>query len=196
MIAPRTLAQRLEDARVARLVSAIVATLKPLFIGVEVRELPGRIDISDIIAGDIFPPPMIGVTFSRVRQPINVGGTYDLPVDLMAFIVTEERAIGAKSARRETIAHAIGFGLFEILADLDVSRWGVESISSPEDAEMRPLVTSHSFAKGVAYYALSWRQVLRGLGTDPLERMPYTGVQSAPDGETVDWPPDLSGAPV
>ncbi|CAA0101296.1 Uncharacterised protein [Starkeya nomas] len=198
MIAPRTLAQRLEDARVAQLVAAIVATLKPLFPGVEVRELPGRIDISDIIAGDIFPPPMIGVTFQRVRQPINVGGSFDLPVELVAYIVTEEMAIGSRAERRETIAHALGFGLFEILADPDLTlpRWGLTSISLPEDAEMRPLVTAASFGKGVGYYTLTWRQSLKGLGGDPLERMPYTAVEAVEDGEIVLFPPDLSGAPV
>lgn len=196
MIAPRTLAQRLVDARVAQLVSAIVANLKPLFPGVEVRELPGKIDISDIIAGDVFPPPMIGVTFSRVRQPIHVGGSYDLPVELVAYIVTEEMAIDDRAERREAIAHAIGFGLFEILADFDAPRWGLTSIRLPEEPEMRPLVTAESYAKGVAYYALTWRQALLGMGADPLARAPCTGVEAIEDGAVVTFPADLSGAPV
>ncbi|GLK74673.1 hypothetical protein KHC23_08610 [Ancylobacter dichloromethanicus] len=196
MIEPRTLAQRLADARVAELVTAIVATLRPLFPDVDVRELPGRIDISDIIAGTVFAPPMIGVTFSRVRQPIHVGGSYDLPVELVAYIVTEEMAIGGRAERREALAHAIGCGLFEILADLDMPRWGLTSIRLPEEAEMRPLVTSESYAKGVAYYALTWRQVLLGMGTDPLARSPYSGVEAVEDGVVVEYPADLSGAPV
>lgn len=196
MIAPRTLAQRLADARVAQLVSAIVASLKPLFPGVEVRELPGRIDISDIIAGDVFPPPMIGVTFSRVRQPIHVDGSYNLPVELVAYIVTEEMAINGRAERREALAHAIGFGLFEILADYDAPRWGLTSIRLPEEAEMRPLMTAQSYTKGVAYYALTWRQALLGMGADPLARMPYTRTEAVEDGVVVDYPADLSGAPV
>lgn len=196
MIAPRTLAQRLADARVAQLVTSIVATLRPLFPDVEVRELPGRIDISDIIAGTIFAPPMIGVTFSRVRQPIHVDGSYDLPVELVAYIVTEEMAINGRSERREAIAHAIGFGLFELLAGYDAPRWGLTSIRLPEEAEMRPLVTSESYAKGVAYYALTWRQALLGMGADPLARMPYTGAEAVEDGAVVEFPADLSGAPV
>ncbi|QFR32384.1 hypothetical protein [Ancylobacter sp. TS-1] len=196
MIAPRTLAQRIEEARVAELVSAVVATLKPLYPGVDVRDLPGRIDIADIIAGDVFAPPMIGVTFGRVRQPILVGGSYDLPVDMLAYIVVEETAIGARSVPRETVAHAIGAGLFEILADLDAPRWGLNKIRLPEDAEMRPLVTAKAYAQGVAYYAMSWRQVLLGMGTDPLARPQSVSFETVLDGVVVPVPDDLSEEPV
>ena len=196
MIEPRTIAQRLGDTRLAGLTGSVVATLKPLFVGVDVRVLPGRIDISDIIAGDNFPAPMIGVTAARIRQPIGVGGAYDLPVDLVAYIVTEEMGIGTRAEKREVIAYALGVGLFEILADLDVARWGLASIGSPEDAELKPLMTAKAYAAGTAYYALTWRQTLFGFGADPLERQPYgVIVQSVEDGLPVAYPPDLGNWP-
>lgn len=196
VIEPRTIAQRLGDTRLAGLPGAVVATLKPLFVGVDVRVLPGRIDISDIIAGDNFPAPMMGVTAARIRQPIGVGGSYNLPVDLVAYIVTEDMALGTRAEKREVIAYALGLGLFEILADLDMARWGLTSIGSPEDAELKPLMTAKAYAAGTAYYALAWRQTLLGFGIDPLERQPYGAIVGAvEDGVPVEYPADLGSWP-
>ncbi|MFT0861751.1 hypothetical protein [Ancylobacter sp. G4_0304] len=196
MIAPRTLAQRLEGARLAALAPAIVATLKPLYPGVTVKELPGRIDISDILAGDVYAAPMIGICLTRIRQPISVDGSFELPTDITAIIVTEDQAIGSKAVERAELAYAIGLGLFEVLVDLDVARWGLASITSPTDAEMRPLVTAKSYTAGTAYYALTWRQSLIGFGEDPLARPPVETVETVLDGEAVALPADLSGWPV
>lgn len=196
MIAPRTLAQRIADARLVQVVPAVEATLKPLFPDVSVRSLAGKIDMSDVIEGSIFQPPAIYVALTRWRAPVGIGGGYTVPVELAAYVVTEEMAIGALSTRRETVAHALTMGLLEILADLDVPRWGLTNITSPEEAEARPLFTAEAYAKGTAYYAVTWRQNLIALGADPLARVPYTEVESVQDGETVTWPVDLSEAPV
>lgn len=195
MIAPRTLAQRIADARLAQMLPAIEATLKPLFPDVSVRSLAGKIDMSDVIDGAIFAPPLIAPTLTRWRAPVGVSGGYMVPVELAAYVVAEEMAIGALATRRETVAHALTFGLLEILADLDVPRWGLTNITSPEEAEARPVFTAQAYAKGTAYYAVTWRQSLISLGADPLAREAYTDVESVEDGETVSWPEDLTGAP-
>lgn len=196
MIAPRTLVQRLAEARLAQLAPAVEATLKPLFPDVSVVTLAGKIDVSDVIEGSIFQPPVIAVTLTRWRAPVNVGGGYAVPVDLAAYVVTEEMAIGDLAVRRESVAHALSMGILEILTDLDTPRWGLDSIGSPEDAEARPLFTAQAYAAGVAYYAVTWRQYLLALGTDPLARVPYTTVESVDADGTTIWPPDLSGEPV
>jgi hypothetical protein len=196
MITCRTLVERLADARLAQLAPAVEATLKPLFPDVSVVTLAGKIDVSDVIEGSIFQPPVIAVTLTRWRGPVDVGGGFAVPVELAAYVVTEEMAIGDLAVRREVVAHALSMGLLEILADLDTPRWGLDRISSPEDAEARPIFTAHAYAQGVAYYAVTWRQHLLGLGTDPLARIAYSGVESVDEGVATAWPPDLSGEPV
>lgn len=196
MIAPATLAQRLEATRLLELPLAVEATLKPLFLGITVRTLAGKIDMSDVIEGEAYQPPMIAVTLTRWRAPVAVNGRVDLPVELAAYVVTEETALGATWVTREAVAYALTAGLMDILTDFDTSRWGLTSISEPEEIEARPIFTAQAFAKGVAYYSVTWRQTLLGLGSDPLARMVYTGVESVDDGVTTVWPPDLSEAPV
>lgn len=196
MIVPRTLTQRIADARLAQLLPAVETTLNPLFPDVSVRTLAGKVDVSDVIDGSIFLPPLIAVTLTRWRAPVQVGGGYQVPVDLAAYVITEEMAIGATAVRRETVAHALSMGLLEILADLDVPRWGLDRITSPEEADARPIFTSEAYAKGVAYYAVTWRQNLIDLGTDPTARVPYTDVESVEDGIVTTWPQDLSGEPI
>lgn len=196
MITPRTLAARIQEARLAQLLPAIEGTLKPLFPDVSVKSLAGKIDMSDVIEGSVWQPPVIAVALTRWRAPVGVGGGYQVPVDLAAYVVTEDMAIGALATRRETAAHALTMGVLEILADLDVPRWGLINITSPEEAEARPVFTAAAYAKGTAYYAVTWRQSLISLGSDPLARVPYTDVESVEDGEAVTWPVDLSEAPV
>lgn len=192
MIAPATIAQRLEDAALVQFLDAVEATLKPLFPDVTVRQHPGKIDVSDMIEKDIFVPPMIAVSAAHWRLTGDIGGLWDLSIGAVAYIVTEDMAIGSKLVRRQEIAHALAQGLLEVLGDLDAQRWGLRAINSPEKVEARPLFTSETFAKGSAYYVLSWEQTLSDFGTMPLKQQPFDTVTDF-DGLPVD---DSDGAPL
>lgn len=194
MIAPRTIAQRLDTAPMKLYLDAVEAALKPLFPGVTVRQHPGRIDISDVIEKDIFTPPMLAVAAVRWKLDGDLDGTWDLDIEPAVYIITEDMAIDGKSVRRQEIAHALSQGVLEILGDLDAQRFGLGSIGSPEKIEARPLFTSETFAKGAAYYVVTWSQKLKGFGTSPLAMPVITEPQIADfDGEPVD---DSVGAPV
>lgn len=170
MIMPRTLAQRLTESRLAGLPAAVRDTLRPLFPDVAVQTMAGKLDVSDLLDGETFQPPLIAVTLTRWRAPVAVDGSWSVPVDLAAYVVTADMAVGAKALRREEVAWAICHGLLVILSDLDMGRWGLSLITLPDEAEARPVFTSQTFAKGVGYYAVTWRQRLLGEGDDPLAR--------------------------
>lgn len=170
MIMPRTLAQRLTESRLAALPPAVCETLRPLFPDVTVQAMAGKIDVSDVLDGETFQPPLISVTMTRWRAPVAVDGSWSVPVDLAAYVVTADMALAGKAVRREEAAWAICHGLLAVLADFDLGRWGLQLISLPDEAEARPVFTSQTFAKGVGYYAVTWRQRLLGEGADPLER--------------------------
>lgn len=171
MIAPLTIAQRLAASRLVGFLPAIEGTLKPLFPGVTVRSHPGRLDVSDLIEKDIFLPPMIALALTRWRGPVAVDSSWRIAVECAAYVVTEDMAVGGRMVPRQEVAHALSHGLLDILADLDVPRWGLPAITSPERAEARPLFTSETFAAGAAYYVVTWEQSLIGLGADPLARV-------------------------
>lgn len=182
MITPATIAQRLAASRLVGLMPAIEDTLKPLFPGVTVRSHPGRIDVSDVIEQSIFQPPMIALALTRWRGPVAVDGSWRIEVECAAYVVTEDMALGPRRVPRQEVAHALSHGLLDILADLDAPRWGLPAITSPERAEARPLFTALTYAKGAAYYAVSWQQSLIGEGQDPLARALLTDVQAVWDG--------------
>jgi hypothetical protein len=182
VIAPASIAQRLAASRLVGLPGAIEAALKPLFLGVTVRQHPGRIDISDLLEKDMFKAPMIAVALTRWRGPLAVDGSWRIDVECAAFVVTEDMALAGKRVPRQEVAHAISHGLLEVLSDFDVPRWGLQAITLPERAEARPLFTSETFAKGAAYYVVSWEQALVGLGTDPLARALVSSVEAVWDG--------------
>ncbi|MBB5046790.1 hypothetical protein HNR60_001538 [Rhodopseudomonas rhenobacensis] len=194
MIAPATIPQRLERAALVRFLNAVEAALKPLFPDVTVRQHPGRIDVSDIIDKDIFNPPMIAVSASRWKLDGDLDGSWSLAIEPVAYIVTEDAAFGGKLVRRQEIAHALSQGLLEVLGDLNAHRWGLQSIGSPKKVEVRPLFTSETFAKGAAYYVVTWEQTLSNIGASPLARPVIAEPQFVDfDGEPIDV---SDGAPV
>lgn len=195
MIEPATIAQRLEGAGLKLFLDAVEGSLKSLFPDVSVRQHPGKIDVSDILEKDIFTPPMLAIAATRWKHDLNLDGSFDIEIEAAVYIVTEDAPIGGKVFRRQEIAHALSQGVLEVLGDFDAQRWGLaRGISSPQKVEARPLFTSEVFAKGAAYYVVSWSQTLSGFGSSPLDRP----VMSAPvfegyDGEPID---DSAGAPV
>ncbi|HEY0328819.1 MAG TPA: hypothetical protein VGC77_06925 [Rhodopseudomonas sp.] len=170
MIAPATLSERLAASTLVGYLAAIEAALKPLFPDVTVRQHPGRIEISDIVEKDIFNPPMIAVTAAKWRLDTNLDGSWNLPIETVAYVVTEDVAIGGRAWRRQEVAHALSIGLLDVLGDLNASRWGLRSINAPQKVEARPLFTSETFAKGSAFYVVTWEQTLSAIGASPLTR--------------------------
>lgn len=195
MIEPATIAQRLDRAALVIFLDAVEARLKVLFPDVTVRQHPGRIDVSDIIEKDVFNPPMLAVAAIRWKFDGDLDGSWNLDVEAAVYVVTADTAVGTKSVRRQEIAHALSQGVLEILGDIDAHRWELPcGISSPEKVEARPLFTSEVFAKGAAYYVVSWTQTIYGFGTSPLERPVISEPQiSGFEGEPID---DSDGAPV
>ncbi|PZA12466.1 hypothetical protein DNX69_10860 [Rhodopseudomonas palustris] len=194
MIVPATISERLAASALVGYLAAVEATLKPLFPDITVRQHPGRIDVSDIVEKDIFTPPMIALAAVKWKLDGDLAGSWDLPVEAAAYIVTEDMALGGRAWRRQEVAHALSVGLLGVLGDLDASRWGLLRIAPPQKVEARPLFTSEVFAKGAAYYVVTWEQTLKGFGSSPLERPPIAEPQIFDfDGEPVD---DSDGAPV
>lgn len=197
MIAPLTIAQRLAAARLGLLPDAISATLRPLYPDVTVRTHPGRIDVADIIAGDIFLPPMIAVAVTEFSGDGQVPGQMDVVADCAAYIVTEEMALAGRAVGRDQVGLAIALGMLEILNDLDLPRWGMTNITPPRDPRGRALFSALSYEKGTAYYSVTWKQVLFAEGEPMPGPVPTETLETVEDGDIiVVWPtPDDEGGP-
>lgn len=144
--------------------------------------LAGKIDMSDVIEGSIWLPPVIAVTLTRWRAPVQIGGGWQMPLELAAYVVTEEMAIGATAVRRRRQPMPSPWGSWRSWP-ISTCRAGV-STASPTRKRPRPDRSSppRSTPRGCAYYAVTWRQSLIGLGTDPNPPEVYTGVESVEDG--------------
>lgn len=189
MIEARTLAERISSTRLAALPTAVADTLRPLFPDLTVRTHPGRIDVADVAAGDIFNPPMIAVSVISAGGPVQVAGQFDLVAECAAYVITQEMAIDSRSTPRDQVALAICQGLLEILADMDAPRWGLPSITSPTDMRAQPLFTAISYEKGFCFYAVTWRQTLFAEGQPMDPPMATVRLETVQDGQVVTlWP--------
>lgn len=170
MIAPTTLNALLEANRVDEVKAAIVARLRTLLPDVAILSHPGKLDISDVVAEDIVKTPGIAIGWSRIRTIEDIASGYGLMIDWTAYVVVEDRANLSTKQRvsRESVGHAIGGFLIRILGDEDEAAWGLSNIGLPSAPEFKPLFTSKSFAKGIAYYAVTWSQALIETGAPPF----------------------------
>jgi hypothetical protein len=159
-VTPLTRADLVANARVKGARDAIVTTLKTLFVDIEVKTHLGKLDISDVLQKSIFNPPTIAVAATRTKPDGRLSGADDFVVDFTAYVVTEDLLIGGRRVGRDEMALAICEGLLLSLTDDDFSRWNVEDVGPPEDAEAKPLFTIKSVAQGVVYYAVTWKQTL------------------------------------
>lgn len=163
----RTLAQRLAAARLAPAHKAIVASLKPHFPDVQVVRHPGRVDVADLVAKDIFSAPALAIAATRARPQREHNGEYGLEVEWTGYVIAEDKVIAGRRVERDEIGHAIGEGLIEILQAETVCRWGLTDITDPafDGAQaLRPVFTVKSYERGVALYAVTWSQTLLNLG--------------------------------
>lgn len=163
MIEPRTLAQMIAASRLEATKAAIVAEMKRLLGGVTVVAHPGKLDINDVVARAVVQAPGVAIGWTRVRADRQAGGHYTAPVEWAAYIVVEDRAdLATKMATsRETIGHAIGSTILDILADPDVASWGRPGLGLPfgdPPPAFVPLVTMKSMEGGAAVYGVTWTQ--------------------------------------
>jgi len=188
-IAPMTLAERIAASRLAPLPAAIAATFRPLFLGVQVKTHPGRIDVADVLAGDVFLPPMIAISVVAADPEVQTPADYSVHAECCAYVICEDMAIGNLSTGRDQVALAMCQGVADVLADLDAPRWGLASITSPDTIRIRPLFTQLSYERGIAFYAVTWRQRLFGLGAPMPPPMPTERLYTIEDAvEVTLWP--------
>lgn len=188
-ITPMTLSARIAASRLAPLPAAIAATLRPLFLGVTVKTHPGRIDVEDVLAGDVFLPPMIAISLIAADPVVEIAGDYSVLAECCAYVISEDIAIGDLAVGRDQVALAMCQGVADVLDDLDMARWGLADITSPADIRIRPLFTQLSFEKGIAFYAVTWRQKLFELGAPMPPPMATEQLITIEDGvEVTLWP--------
>jgi hypothetical protein len=186
-IAPATLSQMIASTRFEELRKAIVSSLGALMTGVKVVEHPGKLDINDVVAKQIVSAPGVAVGWNRMRAPRDLGGTFCLPVDFVAFIVVEDFAdTSAQPPRRvsrDVVANAIGSRLLLILSDPDTGSWGLTGITPPAtepEPDLRPVFTMKTAEQATALFAVTWTQGLILQGASLFDRGPTPGVSADP----------------
>lgn len=161
--------------RFAPLVKAIAAELDALFVGVDVKAHPGKLDISDMLEMDIQSLPSIHIGWTKFTPSRSPAGHYASDIDLVAYVAVKDEVLLVEKKRlaREVVAQALGPQLIRILLDEDHHLWGLCGVMSPHidrPVEFKPLFTARTYAKGIAYYAVTWTQSLidegRSIGTD------------------------------
>ncbi|MGF3027837.1 hypothetical protein ACQVP2_34220 [Methylobacterium aquaticum] len=193
-IAPATLSEMIASTGFEEVRKAAVAELARLLKGVTVMSHPGKLDMNDVLAKAVVSAPGVAVGWGRLRAVRDLGGTYGLPLDFVAYIVTEDRAVGAGAAarrvERDLVAIAIGTRILRILADPDTASWGLTGLSAPlpdPEPEMRPVFTMKTAEQGTALFVVTWTQMLVDQGP-ALFGGPTPPVAGLPDGMEFEWP--------
>lgn len=160
---PRPILDLVAASRLFDLRRAIVATLSWLFPDVQVVAHPGKIDMSDVIAGGVFAG--VSMHVAATRLPADAGtsaGQMASAVDLAVYVVAEDRSYGEpkRLVTRDEIALALCDALKELLEQPSgsASRWGLSDVGYPVAVEAKPLFTAKSYAKGLVFWAVTWRQ--------------------------------------
>lgn len=167
MITPKTIEQLLAFDPLAPLQSAIVATITTLNPGLNVVKHPGKVDLSELIGKTVVKAPGVGIGWSRIREAQMADGHFNLLVDWVAYIVCEAKSVNNRRIEKEAMALAIGARLLAILADDIAATWNRTGVYPPEStppAEMKPLFTVRDQAQGMAYYTVTWTQIVADLG--------------------------------
>lgn len=168
MMEPKPFAALLETDPLAPLQAAIVFTLKLLNPGVAVVPHPGKVDVSELVFKTVVKAPGIGVGWNKVKTGQHADGMFYLVVESVAYIVAEAKVVETRRVEKEAVGLAIGGRLLEILADIETSMWGRPGVLPPETtppAELKPFFTVRDAAQGIAYYTVTWTQIVPALGT-------------------------------
>ena len=193
-VAPATLAEMLASTRIEGLRDAVVSELKRLLKGVTVKSHPGKLDMNDVLSKAVVSAPGVAVGWSRLRGTRDLDGSYAVPVDFIAYIVTEDGPLpGANPPRllgRDVLAMAIGAQILRILADPDTASWGMTGLSAPApepEPEMRPVFTMKTAENGTALFVVTWTQMLVDEGAS-LFGGPTPEFTGVPDGMEFEIP--------
>lgn len=159
--APRSLADIISASRIVGVRDAVVAALGAA-IDVSVLRHYGKLDISDAIEGESFQAPSIHIGVARIRPQDLSTRAQDVDLNLVAYVVAEDQMVAGRLCYRDEIGYGLALAVLDVVNDEALSRWGLDWISPPEDAQAAPLFTAMSKAagKGTAYYSVSWRQSL------------------------------------
>ncbi len=167
-MSPLALVDILAASRLFALRGAIVAAFKALLPEIEIKGHPGKIDLSDVIEQDVFVTPSIVVALTRMKPDPRMSDAPDIVAQMTAYVVVEPMLIDGKRVEPDEIGPALCDALAVFLArGTPDTQWGLPEIGLPEDVEAQPVFTAKSFAKGVCFYAVTWKQTLYAFG-DPL----------------------------
>ncbi|WP_319775494.1 hypothetical protein [Breoghania sp.] len=167
------LSQLIANDRMSVLRDAIVAGLAARLGGVSVKGHPGKLDIYDVVKGDIVQAPGVAVGWSRLQGARQIDMSYVSRVDWTAYIVVEDYADTGTRRRtdRDVVGHAIGGEILRMLHDPAVADWGLAGVTLPDGdpaPQMKPMFTAQAYERGTAYYAVTWTQTLVDQGLDPF----------------------------
>ncbi len=160
-----SLAELLGASRVFAFRTAVVNTLTAAFPEVEVKALPARLQIEDLDKEEMFSPPAMAVAVTRIRPAeARMSGLRDVPVEVVVYLIVEDRPVGDRLAYRDEIGLALCDGLLALLELPEAARWGLADIGMPEDAEAKPVLSVMTETRGTAYFVAGWWQKLYGQG--------------------------------
>ncbi|EAU40160.1 hypothetical protein FP2506_11407 [Fulvimarina pelagi HTCC2506] len=185
-IQPLSLAQMFEASKLDTTRERIVATLASLLPGVKIVPHYGKLDINDVVAKEIVSAPGVMIGWTGLSDDREIDGRARQTIQWSAYIVAEDHADTATRRRvsRDTVAHAIGSRILDILRDPTTASWGLTEIDRPlpEPApKFVPMFTAKSWAEGAALYAVSWYQALWNVGEGYFDCGGVTVAEGAPD---------------
>ena len=198
MSAPLTLTQIVAFSKIHALQTAIVKTLETLFPDINVKSHPGKLDIEDIVAKDVFNAPALAIAIIRQTEHGRLSASRDVTVSVSIFVIVEDMAIGEPplAVYKDELGHGICDALTCLLNGRDSSRWGYQDsdIAFPADVKAMPIFTIASADRAAAIYAVTFEQTLHNLDL-PWDAEPDAGLHLAPPPPfTVLYDPPLLGA--
>lgn len=168
---PLTSADVMNRARALALRGAVVSSLAALFPQIAVKAHIGKIDMSDVLAKDVFVAPSIVVAVTRGLRDDRLSGADDMAVELVAYVIAENKMVDGRLVTADEFALAHFEQLIIALSDDAFASWGLENIGLPEDVKGGPLFTVKSVTQGTVFYGVSWRQELLALAPPDFDTM-------------------------
>lgn len=161
--APPTLLEIIAASRLHELREAAKDGLKTIVSGVEVRSHPGRLDLSDVVAEDTFVAPSILVALTKFTPDPRLSGAEDDCAHLAAYVIVEDMVLDGRRYERDEIGPALCDYIAHYLVKA-APMWGLEGVGVPDDVVGQPVFTAKTFARGMAFYAVAWRQDIYARG--------------------------------